>query len=127
MSIESDRPRQRRRASSDAGRARELAMFRSPTGSRSSSLPRECRSMRSSCDVLSPVQTELGRRWAAGDLGIADEHAASAAIEDLLVRLGATAESARWSGGRGRECRARCPCAGWSRRREQRSRSTATA
>ena len=44
-------------------------------------------------DVLAPVQAELGRRWAAGDLGVADEHAASAAIEDLLVRLGATAES----------------------------------
>jgi len=44
-------------------------------------------------DVLSPVQAELGRRWAAGDLGIADEHAASAAVDDLLVRLGATAES----------------------------------
>lgn len=44
-------------------------------------------------DVLGPVQTELGRRWAAGDLGIADEHAASAAIENLLVRLGATAET----------------------------------
>ena len=35
----------------------------------------------------------MGRRWAAGDLGIADEHAASAAVDDLLVRLGATAES----------------------------------
>ena len=44
-------------------------------------------------DVLSPVQAELGRRWAAGDLGVADEHAASAAVDDLLVRLGATAES----------------------------------
>ena len=44
-------------------------------------------------DVLGPVQQELGRRWAAGDLGIADEHAASAAVDDLLVRLGATAES----------------------------------
>ena len=44
-------------------------------------------------EVLAPVQADLGRRWAAGDLGIADEHAASAAIEDLLVRLGATAES----------------------------------
>ena len=42
-------------------------------------------------DVLSPVQRELGRRWAAGDLGVADEHAASAAVDDLLVRLGATA------------------------------------
>lgn len=46
-------------------------------------------------DVLAPVQAELGRRWAAGDLGIADEHAASAAVDDLLVRLGATAESPR--------------------------------
>ena len=44
-------------------------------------------------DVLAPVQAELGRRWAAGDLGVADEHAASAAVDDLLVRLGATAES----------------------------------
>ena len=46
-------------------------------------------------DVLAPVQVELGRRWAAGDLGVADEHAASAAVDDLLVRLGATAESPR--------------------------------
>jgi methanogenic corrinoid protein MtbC1 len=44
-------------------------------------------------EVLSPVQAELGRRWATGDLGIADEHAASAAVDDLLVRLGATTES----------------------------------
>ena len=29
-------------------------------------------------DVLTPVQAELGRRWATGDLGVADEHAASA-------------------------------------------------
>ena len=46
-------------------------------------------------DVLSPVQEELGRRWATGDLGIADEHAASAAVDDLLVRLGATAGDPR--------------------------------
>jgi methanogenic corrinoid protein MtbC1 len=44
-------------------------------------------------DVLTPVQTELGRRWAAGDLGVAYEHAASAAVDDLLIRLGATAEA----------------------------------
>lgn len=43
-------------------------------------------------DVLAPVQTEVGRRWAEGDLGVADEHASSAAVEDLLVRLGAIAE-----------------------------------
>ena len=44
-------------------------------------------------DVLAPVQGELGRRWAVGDVGVADEHAASAVVDDLLVRLGATAES----------------------------------
>jgi methanogenic corrinoid protein MtbC1 len=46
-------------------------------------------------EVLAPVQAELGRRWAAGDLGVADEHAASAAIDELLVRLATTAESPR--------------------------------
>jgi methanogenic corrinoid protein MtbC1 len=46
-------------------------------------------------DVFAPVQAEVGQRWAAGDLGIADEHAASAAVDDLLIRLGATAESPR--------------------------------
>ena len=65
-------------------------------------------------DVLSPVQEELGRRWAAGDLGVADEHAASAAVDDLLVRLGATAESPEWPGCGRRERRARCARAGWS-------------
>ena len=38
-------------------------------------------------DVLSPVQREVGRRWAAGDLGIADEHAASVAVGELLSML----------------------------------------
>ncbi len=71
------------------------ATSHSPIGSRSSSLRTACPSMTSSVDVLSPVQEELGRRWAAGDLGVADEHAASAAVDDLLVRLGATAESPR--------------------------------
>jgi methanogenic corrinoid protein MtbC1 len=45
-------------------------------------------------DILGPVQIEVGRRWAEGDLGVAYEHAASAAVEELLVRLGATAEAA---------------------------------
>lgn len=44
-------------------------------------------------DVLQPVQETLGHRWADGELGIADEHAATAAIEELLVKLGATAEA----------------------------------
>lgn len=42
-------------------------------------------------DVLAPVQRDLGSRWARGDLGVAEEHAASAAVEALLVRLGSVA------------------------------------
>ena len=42
--------------------------------------------------VLRPVQAELGQRWAAGDIGIAFEHAASAAVHELLIRLGAIAQ-----------------------------------
>jgi methanogenic corrinoid protein MtbC1 len=45
-----------------------------------------------SADILAPVQHEVGRRWAEGDLGVADEHAASAAVEELVVRLGTTTE-----------------------------------
>ncbi|MFM7060423.1 MAG: B12-binding domain-containing protein, partial [Actinomycetes bacterium] len=37
--------------------------------------------------VLMPIQVDLGRRWAAGDVSIADEHAATAVIEELLVLL----------------------------------------
>lgn len=43
-------------------------------------------------NILQPVQEELGRRWADGELGIADEHASTAAIEELLIRLGTTAQ-----------------------------------
>lgn len=43
-------------------------------------------------EVLGPVQAELGTRWATGDFGIADEHAASAAVHELIVRLSAVAE-----------------------------------
>ena len=43
--------------------------------------------------VFGPVQAELGARWAAGDIVVADEHAASAAVEDLIIRLGATVEA----------------------------------
>ena len=42
--------------------------------------------------VLQPVQETLGHRWAEGEIGIADEHVATAAIEELLVKLGATVE-----------------------------------
>jgi methanogenic corrinoid protein MtbC1 len=42
--------------------------------------------------VFAPVQHEFGRRWATGDLGIADEHAASAAVGELITALGAVGE-----------------------------------
>jgi methanogenic corrinoid protein MtbC1 len=38
-------------------------------------------------EVLGPVQRELGLRWADGDLTVADEHAATAAAEDLVTLL----------------------------------------
>ena len=36
--------------------------------------------------VLAPIQTDLGRRWADGDISIADEHAATAVVEDQIGR-----------------------------------------
>lgn len=41
-------------------------------------------------DVIGPVQTEIGRRWADGDLTIADEHASTAATESLVTLLAGT-------------------------------------
>ncbi len=41
-------------------------------------------------DVIAPVQTEIGRRWADGDLTIADEHASTAATESLVALLTGT-------------------------------------
>jgi methanogenic corrinoid protein MtbC1 len=38
-------------------------------------------------EVLSPVARDLGVRWADGDLSVADEHAATAAAEDLVTLL----------------------------------------
>ncbi|MGZ6996433.1 MAG: cobalamin B12-binding domain-containing protein [Acidimicrobiia bacterium] len=38
-------------------------------------------------EVLGPVQRDLGARWADGDLSVADEHAATAAAENLVVLL----------------------------------------
>jgi methanogenic corrinoid protein MtbC1 len=46
-------------------------------------------------DIVAPVQHELGRRWAMSDLGVADEHAASAAVEELAIRLAATLDAPR--------------------------------
>ena len=33
------------------------------------------------------MQRELGRRWADGDVSVADEHAATAVVEDLVTML----------------------------------------
>ncbi len=41
-------------------------------------------------DLIAPVQTEVGRRWADGDLTVADEHAATAATESLVALLTGT-------------------------------------
>jgi methanogenic corrinoid protein MtbC1 len=38
-------------------------------------------------DVLVPIQTDVGRRWALGDYGIGDEHAISAAVETVVALL----------------------------------------
>jgi methanogenic corrinoid protein MtbC1 len=54
--------------------------------------------------VLMPIQVDLGRRWAAGDISIADEHAATAVIEELLVLLAGGLDSAD-----GREVVVVCP------------------
>jgi len=42
--------------------------------------------------LFAPLQGELGARWATGDLGIADEHAASAVVGDLIRSLGTVEE-----------------------------------
>jgi hypothetical protein len=54
--------------------------------------------------VLMPIQIDLGRRWAAGDISIADEHAATAVVEELLMLLAGGLE-----GGDGREVVVVCP------------------
>ena len=41
-------------------------------------------------DVIGPIQSEIGRRWADGDLTIADEHASTAATENLVALLAGT-------------------------------------
>src|SRR4051812_42160627 len=41
-------------------------------------------------EVLAPVQSELGRRWADGDLTVADEHAATATTESLIAIIAGT-------------------------------------
>lgn len=44
-------------------------------------------------EVIGPIQTEIGRRWADGDLTVADEHASSAATENLVALLSAGFDS----------------------------------
>ncbi len=38
-------------------------------------------------DVVAPLQSDLGRRWQEGDVGIAEEHAATGAVETLIALL----------------------------------------
>lgn len=38
-------------------------------------------------DVIAPLQSEIGRRWQMGDYGIAEEHAATGAVETLVALL----------------------------------------
>jgi methanogenic corrinoid protein MtbC1 len=38
-------------------------------------------------DIIAPLQTEIGRRWQQGDYGIAEEHAATGAVETLVSLL----------------------------------------
>lgn len=54
--------------------------------------------------VLMPIQVDLGRRWAAGDISIADEHAATAVVEELLMLLAGGLQA-----GDGREVVVVCP------------------
>ena len=61
--------------------------------SRPNCWPRASDSTRSSVASSARCRPELGARWAAGDIVVADEHAASAAVEDLIIRLGATVEA----------------------------------
>jgi methanogenic corrinoid protein MtbC1 len=41
-------------------------------------------------NVIGPVQSEIGQRWADGELSIADEHASTAATESLVALLAGT-------------------------------------
>lgn len=41
-------------------------------------------------DVIAPLQVEIGRRWHQGDYAIAEEHAATGAIETLVALLAGT-------------------------------------
>lgn len=42
-------------------------------------------------DVLAPALNEVGRRWQAGDLTVADEHLATAVVEGVMARVGRAA------------------------------------
>lgn len=42
-------------------------------------------------DVLAPVQVEVGRRWQRNDYSVADEHAATAIVDNALATLAVTA------------------------------------
>ena len=46
-------------------------------------------------DVLAPAQAEVGRRWAAGEWTVADEHAATTVTDAAITALDLDARSAR--------------------------------
>lgn len=42
------------------------------------------------CDVIMPALASIGRRWEEGEIGVAEEHQASALVSRLIGRLGPT-------------------------------------
>lgn len=40
------------------------------------------------CDVIVPALTSIGNRWASGEIGVAEEHQATAMVVRLIGRLG---------------------------------------
>jgi methanogenic corrinoid protein MtbC1 len=42
-------------------------------------------------DVMAPALADVGARWAAGDLSVADEHLATSIVETVMARVGRSA------------------------------------
>jgi len=49
-------------------------------------------------DVLIPAQTEIGRMWHADEIGIAEEHYATAATQSVIATLANAEQPKRWNG-----------------------------
>jgi methanogenic corrinoid protein MtbC1 len=43
-------------------------------------------------DVMFPALAEVGERWAAGDLSVAEEHLATSIVESVMARIGRSAD-----------------------------------